>query len=158
MGLDQYLYAKLFTAPKHDLNDGLDLFHHDINQLVLDACDARGWAHPHPTAEVCVKVGYWRKANHIHNWFVENCQDGNDDCRDTYVSREQLAELRDLCQKVLENRELAGELLPTASGFFFGTTDYDEWYWQDTVDTVALLNKALNEVPDRWTFYYASSW
>ena len=25
-------------------------------------------------------VGYWRKANAIHNWFVENVQKYDDDC------------------------------------------------------------------------------
>ena len=29
--------------------------------------------------EVC--VAYWRKANAIHSWFVENCQDGVDECQ-----------------------------------------------------------------------------
>ena len=27
------------------------------------------------------EVGYWRKANAIHKWFVDNVQDGNDDCK-----------------------------------------------------------------------------
>ena len=26
------------------------------------------------------EVMYWRKANYIHNWFVENIQNGSDDC------------------------------------------------------------------------------
>ena len=31
------------------------------------------------------EAGYWRKANAIHRWFVENVQKGEDDCRDYYV-------------------------------------------------------------------------
>ena len=26
------------------------------------------------------ELGYWRKANQIHRWFVENVQDGVDNC------------------------------------------------------------------------------
>jgi hypothetical protein len=47
------------------------------------------------------EVGYWRKANQIHRWFVDNCQEGVDDCRDAYVSTEQLKELLDVCKKVM---------------------------------------------------------
>ncbi len=49
---------------------------------------------------------YWRKANHIHKWFVDNVQEGNDDCGTYDVSIEQLTELRDLCKKVLDTANL----------------------------------------------------
>lgn len=44
--------------------------------------------------------GYWRKANAIHKWFVDNCQNGNDDCGHYYVSLSQLKELLKLCKEV----------------------------------------------------------
>ena len=46
-------------------------------------------------------VGYWRKANHIHKWFVDNVQDGEDDCKEYCVSIEQLHKLRDICFDIL---------------------------------------------------------
>lgn len=46
-------------------------------------------------------VGYWRKANHIHKWFVDNVQDGNDDCHEYYVPIKKLHELRDTCFDIL---------------------------------------------------------
>jgi hypothetical protein len=46
-------------------------------------------------------VGYWRKANHIHKWFVDNVQDGKDDCHEYYVSIKKLHELRDTCFDIL---------------------------------------------------------
>lgn len=39
-------------------------------------------------AEVKFEIGYWRKANHIHNWFIKNVQNGKDDCSVYEVSRE----------------------------------------------------------------------
>lgn len=48
------------------------------------------------------EVGYWRKANAIHRWFVENIQDGEDDCDyHREVTAEDLEELRDLCIEVV---------------------------------------------------------
>lgn len=47
-------------------------------------------------------VGYWRKANQIHNWFVQNVQGGEDDCEFYEVSQSKLIELRDTCQKVID--------------------------------------------------------
>jgi hypothetical protein len=111
-----------------------------------------------PSIQCQVKVGYWRKANAIHQWFVDNCQDGRDDCREYYVTREQLEELRKFCQMVLDNHALAEEFLPTQSGFFFGGTEYDEWYFNDLKLTVEIIDRVLVKVPDGWDFAYGSSW
>lgn len=47
------------------------------------------------------ECAYWRKANAIHNWFVQNVQNGVDD-RDIYlVTREQLEQLKEACEMVL---------------------------------------------------------
>lgn len=52
------------------------------------------------------EVAYWRKANQIHDWFVNNVQDGNDDCECYEVSEEQLRDLLDICIKVRDGSEL----------------------------------------------------
>lgn len=44
---------------------------------------------------------------------------------------------------VIVNPELAQELLPTESGFFFGSTDYDQWYVEDLKHTVEILDKVF---------------
>jgi len=134
-------------------------------------------------------VAYWRKANQIHSWFVENVQGGEDECNPFEASRAKLKELIKTCKVVLDRSELAEgqvyagttfqpggepedlfeegkvivepavaqEILPTASGFFFGGTDYDEWYVRDLEDTVTQLERAL-QMPNEWTFVYRSSW
>lgn len=113
---------------------------------------------PERIKEIIEEVGYWRKANHIHKWFVDNVQDGEDDCNPYYVSKEQLRELLNLCKKIDKDHSLAEELLPTQGGFFFGDTNYDDYYFQSIVDTITMLEKVVKESDDNGSFYYQSSW
>ncbi len=90
---------------------------------------------------------YWRKANAIHNWFVENVQGGIDECQTSFVAYERLIELHEAITTVLDDNDLASEVLPSASGFFFGATEYDEYYFRDLKDTKADLEKLFKEDP-----------
>ena len=117
-----------------------------------------------PSMIINITVGYWRKANAIHNWFVTKVQDGNDECQETYVSREQLQTLLGLCRTVLETKDAT--LLPPSEGFFFGGTEIGDGYWSDIQDTVDILNRvltvyALHEMVDglgMCDFKYRASW
>ena len=61
--------------------------------------------------EIVERVGYWRKANAIHKWFVDNIQNGNDDCKEYYVTTENLQNLLDTVNKVLNASKLVkGEI------------------------------------------------
>jgi hypothetical protein len=61
---------------------------------------------PAKVSHIIEDVGCWRKANAIHRWFVDNVQDGNDDCKEYYVSREKMQELLDIVNKVLAAAQL----------------------------------------------------
>jgi len=102
------------------------------------------------------EIGYWRKANQIHRWFVQNVQDGVDDCGEYYVSKTDLQSLLDACLVVKLDHFQAEEVLPSASGFFFGDTDYDESYYDDIDHTIVILKEALED--DDASYYYSSSW
>ena len=107
------------------------------------------------------QVGYWRKANHIHAWFVQNVQNGEDDCKEYYVEEETLVELLEICRKIKKNHKLAPELLPTQSGFFFGNTNYNEYYFNDIDDTIKIIEGVLAEKEGNnlgGDIYYSSSW
>lgn len=116
------------------------------------------------TLVVSANVGYWRKANAIHRWFVDNVQGGVDDCNDYPVEIEQLAELRERCIKVLDNPDLALDLLPPTSGFMFGSTDIDEWYLNSLDHTVRMITDVVGRLlaPDTdrtdVSIAYQSSW
>jgi hypothetical protein len=109
--------------------------------------------------EVTAEVAYWRKANAIHGWFVDHCQDGVDECQESYVGREKLQELLDTITKVLNDNSLADELLPPQQGFFFGSDKIDKWYLEDLKFTKDRLTQVLEEPSlQNWDFYYQSSW
>ena len=99
----------------------------------------------------------WRKANAIHKWFVDNVQGGVDDCGGYKVTKEQLIQLHNECNEVLNNPNLAEQLLPTQPGFFFGGTEYDEWYFNDIDNTIKILEDALSD-ENADDFTYRASW
>jgi hypothetical protein len=149
MGLDMYLKGKMYVSPYTD-----DKLYTELNQLTKEM----GVSFPANLIEF--DVGYWRKANHIHKWFVENVQDGNDDCKEYYVSLDTLKELLETCQTVLNDHSKAEELLPTESGFFFGSTDYDEFYYEDIQNTINIIEPLVSnpDITKDLSLYYHSSW
>ena len=154
MGLDMYLTASRLYAPYEWCSEE----EREGYKKIVELADAKDYVDDEFTrASIEVGVGTWRKANAIHQWFVDNCQKGEDDCRITHVMRESLEELKELCESVLANPETADEELPTQSGFFFGSQEYDEWYFSDVRKTVQIIDKAL-AMPNKWDFYYTSSW
>ena len=155
MGLDMYLTAKKYLWSDADkelsakINEAIGVkpdFEKRFNGSSLVA------------KEISLDAMYWRKANAIHGWFVNVVQDGEDDCKEYEVDREQLETLRDLCKDILEHPddERETDLEPT-EGFFFGSYKKDEWYYEDLKNTVEGLDKVL-ALPDEYSFHYQASW
>jgi len=156
MGLDMYLNAKRYIS-KH-FNEGDGELAEAIAEHFPELAGRKGrFGDRSCVQEVRIDVGYWRKANAIHKWFVDNVQDGTDDCGSYYVSREQLEELKKLCEQVIQFRHLATDKLPPAAGFFFGSDKVDDYYFDDLANTVATIDSCL-ELPAAWEFEYHSSW
>jgi hypothetical protein len=163
MGLDMYLSATRYVSP----------YKHNVEERKLGNEIAKAAGLPVQENEdtedgrvegVSVRVGYWRKANAIHQWFIDHCASGVDDCRPVNVMREQLEELKALCEKVTANptAEVAAETLPSQGGFFFGSTEYDEWYFESVKETIEIIDRALALANDEkapwWDFEYRASW
>lgn len=122
---------------------------------------------PERVSYIVEEVAYWRKANHIHKWFVEQTAGGVDECQPSHVSMEQLVELKELCEAVLDRKgddDFISENLPTGSGFFFGGTDYDEYYYNDCQETVDIIKGLIKEAEKKpegcydAEFEYRASW
>src|SRR5210317_2053350 len=101
MGLDMYLYKKTYVKNwdhEKDLSQKNSVNVRKGGKLIKHIQKKR-------ISGVTEEVGYWRKANHIHKWFVDNCQDGEDDCRPVWVSEDKLQNLYETVCEVLANRD-----------------------------------------------------
>lgn len=128
MGLDMYLYRKKRRSD------------YATNEDYKQADD--------------VQLMYWRKANQIHSWFTQGAEEDN--CTPIPVTEKEILKLIDLCIDVLAKKDDAEELLPTVSGFFWGDTEYNEYYYQDISDTLQGLSEALDDIqPNDKLYYYA---
>ena len=169
MGLDMYLeIRKNEYCPKYHQDKGSDLaleYPKDITEFIPNLTDLS------ISRQTNYEVGYWRKANQIHNWFMQNCARRDewdnpiDDCRPIEITVDKLEKLLDDCKKVLADHSLAKELLPTTDGFFFGSTEYDEYYFGDIEKTIEIIEPVLKfakhklEIEDYvWEVYYQASW
>jgi len=155
MGLDMYLTKRTYVKNWNHKNDK-----HSVSVKLNEK--KRKDIQPERVSEIVEDVMYWRKANHIHNWFVVNCQGGVDECQEARVSLDQLKELSALCKKVVDEKDPS--LMETVQGFFFGSTDYDQYYYDMCTETHEVIEELLKEVEDNPepafnpTFYYQSSW
>ena len=96
---------------------------------------------------------YFRKANFIYAYFQNKLVE-----EEAWVTRGDLEGLIDKCEKVLADHSLAEELLPTQSGSFFGSTDYDEWYFSDVKSCLKQMTKLLKELKDDEQIFVSMSW
>lgn len=106
------------------------------------------------------EVMYWRKANQIREWIVNNAgYDRLNNCVEFPLSKETLIRLRDDCKRVIDNKELAREILPTRSGCFFGNTEYNDWYFDDIRTTYVKLKEILRTIDfDKYEILYFEWW
>lgn len=103
-------------------------------------------------------VIYWRKANQIHGWFDRLIEEGIENCEYHPVSKCDLEDLLTTCNKVLANKESAPELLPVCEGFFFGGTNYDDWYFEDVAYTAEQIRGILDSYDASEDFFYRAWW
>jgi hypothetical protein len=164
MGLDMYLTKKTYIGANYE--------HRGVSgKIDITIKDSPVNINLNRVSSISEHVGYWRKANQIHRWFVENVQDGEDDCREYVVSRQDFQNLLEVVNTVVasegtpEESSVIQENLPPSSGFFFGSTEVDSWYWEDLETTKNIVSKILAEMdedaknPDVWVdYYYSSSW
>ncbi len=105
---------------------------------------------------------YWRKANQIRRWFVDHLNDfdPSDNLGQYDVSREVLQDLIDDIDYVLEDEsiERAEEVMPTGSGFFFGNTEYDEYYFDSLRHTREQIQEILDTTSEEDEIYYTEWW
>jgi len=111
-------------------------------------------------------VGYWRKANAVHGWFVNNLAGGLDECQEIHVPRNALVDLLAACKAVMSvsvaesKQDVADEFgLNPTEGFFFGGYELNEFYDEDIKYTIKMIECVLeNTSPQKIEFVYQASW
>ena len=86
MGLDMFLNRSERGHRKADGSVSKDFSDYDSDEFGVSN-----------SITTTTNVGYWRKANQIHRWFVENLGGGTDDCTEIPVSLDDIKGLRDIC-------------------------------------------------------------
>lgn len=169
MGLDMYLSKKTYVKNwDHTPEEKKHKFSITVNGEEVDYINKDKITH------IEEEAAYWRKANQIHQWFVDNIQGGVDNCAEYLVSIDQIGELVDTCELVLQslkdslketkevvvghhkgldikgdivvysNTKLVDELLPPSQGFFFGSTEIGDMYLDDLQLTIDQLKPLLD--------------
>ena len=183
MGLDMYLSKKTYVK-QWSHNKPEEQFEVSVKKGGVTFPDIKTDRISYVTEE----VAYWRKANQIHGWFVNNCEEVVADVK-YYVTRENLEELLETCKKVVEmlnsstkttKKVVSGwsggeemytdievydtedilEILPPTQGFFFGSDSIDEWYKKDIEDTIKILEDELSvpKIGYGADYEYYASW
>lgn len=147
-----YFYV-ILKAKKREWgsNMGLDMF------IMKKATDRK---------RTSTELAYWRKANAIHKWFVDNTAYDSDTCTST-LTKEDLLSIKNVCIDILDkckdgvDEEFCKENLPTMSGFFFGSLEYNEFYIGNVESTIRWCNDILNNYVDdldKGNIIYYASW
>jgi hypothetical protein len=149
MGLDMFLYREYNLTDQY-LDD----------QVLLEPLKKSDRFKNYHNFTIRTEIAYWRKANQIHRWFVNNVQEGIDDCRETYVNAESLSDLLKVVTEVLRNgtEEFALEKLPPSPGFCFGSSTVDKSYWENLKDTKKMIEEVLRTDDDDASYFYWASW
>jgi hypothetical protein len=99
MGLDMYLTKKTYVKNWSHMKP------EELHHITIKGPEAIN-IKPERIKYIIEEIGCWSKANAIHAWFVANVQDGEDDCKENYVSMENIKDLLDTCEKVLKASKL----------------------------------------------------
>lgn len=149
MGLDMYLHRDVFI---HTVDGDKVVVKGSDNKVKKKITIHRDL----PGIHIREPLAYWRKANAIHKYLL-GCAGKDDDGSEAWLYGHHLKQLKEICQEVLDNHDLAKEKLPTCDGFFFGSTDYDDYYFEQLRKTITMID-AIDNLNEYDAIIYTPSW
>ena len=76
-----------------------------------------------------------------------------------FVTLSDINELIQRAEEVLKDKSRAAELLPTRSGFLFGSTDYNDYYFDKLKEIINTMEKLKTDYNDDTDIIFVSmSW
>lgn len=106
-------------------------------------------------------IGYWRKANQIREFFARYVpEQAHENIEKLTITMEMLDTLEKKIHACLKSRDVSvcQELLPISSGFFFGSTEYDTFYFEDLENTLSIIQEARKEINEGSHIIYHEWW
>lgn len=152
MGLDMYLYRRIYVGNGYREKK-------DKVKVVIPKTEK--WKNTKIDIDkltyITETIGYWRKANAIHQWFVDNVQEGNDDCKEYYVEQGKLKELLGLVNEVLAECVLEKGKINNGYSIKFGKNG-EAVKEYNVVDGKTIVNpqKAEELLPTSEGFFFGS--
>jgi hypothetical protein len=98
---------------------------------------------------------YYRKVNFLYAYFADRLD--NEQCIVTLADCKKIIKY---AETILETRDtdLAAKLLPTQSGFFFGSTEYNDYYFDDVRDVLEQFSEYIDDWTDDTIGWVYFSW
>ena len=94
-------------------------------------------------------LAYFRKVNFLFEFFSGSL---NEEETTAVITRGGMEELIEKCEFVLNNRDKASEILPTCDGFFFGSLDYDDYYFESVAKVLLSFQVILENYSDDYLY------
>ena len=168
MGLDMYFSRRTYVSQFKDTRDSDGTWSkRDVNNMELKIGDADlSHVNLKNVRYIEETFGEFRKFNALHSYVVDNFGGGADDCQTIYLDIDDLIKIHETLSLVKEglsigDKVIAGETLPPKEGFFFGSTEIDNWYEQDVKEAVEVFGKIIEEhsiVGYNASYSYQASW
>lgn len=105
---------------------------------------------------------YWRKFNALHGYIVREFADGEDNCQLIEIGNKDgvkkiLDALTTTLKQVTDGKK-EGLAMPPTGGFFFGSTDVDDWFKNNLEDSIPVFENLYNTLGENEVVYYQASW
>ena len=133
-----------------------DFYLSAFKEKTLNLSELEALVESHIKCHYALEDAYFRKVNFIYEYFrnllVDEC------CK---VSKNDIKALIDTCEDVLKHKgdeDYAKLYLPTTSGFFFGSTEYNDWYWVDVKNCLTQMKKLHKSMDDDDFVVWIFSW
>ena len=132
MGLDMYLNKKIYIGAEFNDVEGKIEITRNGKPIPINF---------KKVSYITEEAVYWRKANQIHKWFVDNVQEGVDDCGHYYVSKENLEALLKTINDLFE------EVKPYID---LSSVDFNEMKNDDFDGVIAKNIENINAICDKY--------
>lgn len=155
MGLDMYIYG---AKKKKSLD--IEAFVKKLNED--EWVEEEMYADRESANDTLIELAYWRKAHTIHKWFVDNVQDGVDECFVYIINDDILFKLLEYIEtSIKEVLKIIGpnfKIEDHWNGKIYNLTD-DMHLYLELTNTKELIEKVIQiDKKDDVHLLYYSSW